>query len=501
MPSSPSSPRPSSASLISSSAASRSPSSSPDSPCSTRTSASPSAPPGSSSVSSSLSPSLSCSSPSSSAPSGSRSGSKSPSTNSRSLSSFEASAAKAAWSSMARPSASRSPPAFSSIQPETRSSPARALSGGVSPVSRSRTSRPTAVSSGTSTLVRARVIGSVRIRISVARARFERTPAIERAPSASTRACSAASNTARAISSAGTLRAWSAGLWWRSLSAAASAKPRASATSRSGRVRPGIGTFTALPEADGLSAVKPNSSSGSRAIARAAPVSTWRKASSGLSSAAMSGLRRDALRKVLAEDALIIFGHQRPLRLVALVQEGEAEGKADVAEDQGVLRPADHRARAHHGRDVAVHEALAGQIGDLDHPVDLLPAALMVVLARFGEDDPRLGRGRQIVERHDNVPAVHLALIDLLGAVIEAGRVAEADRVGGREQAEIGVGADHPILVEQGQLALGLEHALDDEHHVRAAGVIFVEHQSSRGLQRPGQQALRSEERRVGKEG
>ena len=64
------------------------------------------------------------------------------------------------------------------------------------------------------------------------------------------------------------------------------------------------------------------------------------------------------------------------------------------------------------------------------------------------------------------------------------------DRVGGREQPEIGVRADHPVLVEQGQLALGLEHALDDEHHVGPAGVIFVEDQRGRRLQRPGQQPL-----------
>ena len=112
----------------------------------------------------------------------------------------------------------------------------------------------------------------------------------------------------------------------------------------------------------------------------------------------------------------------------------------------------------------------------------------MVIFARLGEHDLRLGRGGQIVQRHDDVPAVHLALVDLLGAVIEAGRVAEADRVGGREQAEPGVRPDHAVLVEQGQLALGLQHALDHEHHVGAAGIIFVEHQRGRGLQRPGQQ-------------
>jgi len=74
--------------------------------------------------------------------------------------------------------------------------------------------------------------------------------------------------------------------------------------------------------------------------------------------------------------------------------------------------------------------------------------------------------------------------------VIEAGRVAEADRVGGREQAEIGVRPDHPILVEQGELALRLQHALDDEHHVRPPRIIFVEDQGGRRLQRPGQQAF-----------
>ena len=50
--------------------------------------------------------------------------------------------------------------------------------------------------------------------------------------------------------------------------------------------------------------------------------------------------------------------------------------------------------------------------------------------------------------------------------------------------------ADHLVLVEQGQLALDLEHALDDEHDVRPAGVVLVEHQGRRALQRPGQDAL-----------
>jgi hypothetical protein len=52
------------------------------------------------------------------------------------------------------------------------------------------------------------------------------------------------------------------------------------------------------------------------------------------------------------------------------------------------------------------------------------------------------------------------------------------------------VRADHAVLVEQGELALDLQHALDHEHHVRPAGVVFVEHQGARVLQCPGQDAL-----------
>ena len=57
------------------------------------------------------------------------------------------------------------------------------------------------------------------------------TPAMAREPSASTRAVSSASNTARASRSIGADRACRAGSWCRSRSAAESAAPRASATS------------------------------------------------------------------------------------------------------------------------------------------------------------------------------------------------------------------------------------------------------------------------------
>ncbi len=96
----------------------------------------------------------------------------------------------------------------------------------------------------------------------------------------------------------------------------------------------------------------------------------------------------------------------------------------------------------------------------------------------------------KIVERGDDVPAVHLALVQLLRAVIEARRIAEADRVGGREQAEIRVRRDHAVLVQQGQLAGAFQNALDHEHHVRTAGIVFVEGDRHRALKGPGQDAF-----------
>ena len=74
--------------------------------------------------------------------------------------------------------------------------------------------------------------------------------------------------------------------------------------------------------------------------------------------------------------------------------------------------------------------------------------------------------------------------------MVQARGIAEADGVGCGEQAEVRIGPDHAVLVEQGQLALLFEHALDHEHHVRAARVVFVEHQRHRVLQCPGQQAF-----------
>ncbi|WP_294288806.1 AAA family ATPase, partial [uncultured Sphingomonas sp.] len=97
---------------------------------------------------------------------------------------------------------------------------------------------------------------------------------------------------------------------------------------------------------------------------------------------------------------------------------------------------------------------------------------------------------QQIVQADDDVPAVHLALIDLLRAVIQPAGVAQADRVGGREQAEPRIRTNHPVLVEQGQFPFRLQHALDHEHHIGAARIIFVEDERGRGLERPGEQPL-----------
>ena len=53
-----------------------------------------------------------------------------------------------------------------------------------------------------------------------------------------------------------------------------------------------------------------------------------------------------------------------------------------------------------------------------------------------------------------------------------------------------GCGLDDAALVEQRQPARGFQHALDDEHHVRAAGVVFVEAQRDVVLVGPRQDAV-----------
>src|SRR5262245_7669334 len=362
-------------------------------------------------------------------------------------------------------------------------------------------------------------------------ARFFATPDIRRAPIASTRACSTASNTARACCPPGTSLRCTIGSWQASLSAMASAWPRTIAASEAASLRGGSGRRALPPTMPGRSAAKDTSSAGLRAMARKHPVTARLNGSVGLSLAALLPLKLDDIsrellnrprapdtarsaqghvhrgfRQLHPEAALIKLGHDRPLQLVALVEEGEPEGESDVLEDVGVLGPGDHRARAHDGRNVAVHESVAREIGDPHHLVDDVAALVCAVVLRLGEDDVaalvcavvlRLGEDdvdlvivRQIVERGDDRPAIHLRLVDLLRAVIEAGRITEPDRVRRGEQAEGRMRPDHAALVEQCQSARGFQHALDDEHHVGTAGVIFVEAQCDIVLVRPRQDAV-----------
>src|SRR5690242_384546 len=49
---------------------------------------------------------------------------------------------------------------------------------------------------------------------------------------------------------------------------------------------------------------------------------------------------------------------------------------------------------------------------------------------------------------------------------------------------------DYFALVEQREPPRCLQHALDDKHHVRTAGIIFIETERDIILQSPGQNAL-----------
>ena len=53
-----------------------------------------------------------------------------------------------------------------------------------------------------------------------------------------------------------------------------------------------------------------------------------------------------------------------------------------------------------------------------------------------------------------------------------------------------GCGLDDPVLVQQRQSSRDLQNALDHEHHIRAASVIFVKTESDVVLQRPRQNAV-----------
>ena len=97
---------------------------------------------------------------------------------------------------------------------------------------------------------------------------------------------------------------------------------------------------------------------------------------------------------------------------------------------------------------------------------------------------------RQVIERRNDRPTVHLRLVDLLRAVVQAGRIAQTDCIGRREQTKCGVRADDAALVEQRQAAGGFQDPLDDEHDVGASGIVFVEDKRDIVLVRPRQNAV-----------
>src|SRR5580704_13677546 len=182
-----------------------------------------------------------------------------------------------------------------------------------------------------------------------------------------------------------------------------SAWPRTIAASRSLSRRGGSGSRALPPARPGRSEAKLTSRSPLPAMARMQTPTARLNGSVGASFAVLFGLMLEfmsapsarvwsaqrhidrALGQFLTKAALIEFGDQRPLQLVAFVDEGQPESKADIAEDFGVLGPDDHRARAHHRRDVAVHEGVAREIGDAHHLADDVAAFGVLVMLRLGQ--------------------------------------------------------------------------------------------------------------------
>src|SRR5438477_5857705 len=215
--------------------------------------------------------------------------------------------------------------------------------------------------------------------------RFLATPAIRRAPIASTRACSTASNTPRAWGLPGISLRCILGSWQASFSAMESAWPRTMAASRRVILRAGSGSRALPGDRPGRSAAKVTSSSGFFAIARRQAVTARLNGSVGASFDPVRNLLFDVvivpapsprsraevrkgsthrhvdgrLGEFRVEAALIELSDQRPFQLVAFVEERNAERKSDIAKNLGVFSPGDHRARAHDRRQIAIGECVA----------------------------------------------------------------------------------------------------------------------------------------------
>ncbi len=187
------------------------------------------------------------------------------------------------WFSILSSSRSSSRPARPSIQLRHSSTRRRAAGGGGRPVRRSRTSIATASSIGAS--ARSEISSNLprwNLSSSIA-ARLLATPCMRRAPIASTRACSTASNTARACWPPGIRRRWMAVSWQAMRSAIASAWPRTMAASAAVILRGGSGSRALPPTIPGRSAANETSSSGWRAMARRHPVTARLNGSVGAS--------------------------------------------------------------------------------------------------------------------------------------------------------------------------------------------------------------------------
>lgn len=195
-------------------------------------------------------------------------------------------------------------------------------------------------------------------------------------------------------------------------------------------------------------------------------------------------------RQFLIETALEVLGDNRPLGFVALVQEGEAERAGQVVENLAVLGPGNYGAWRHQGRDIATGKPPAGQLGHGHHGRDPLESRRCREGRYPSLDDGDLVFARQVIQGGDNIPAVDLRLVQHLGAVIEAVEVAQTHGIGGGEQAEAGVRMNHLVLVQQGELAVALQYALDYEHHIRTPGIEFVEDQCHGATQCPGKAVL-----------
>src|SRR3546814_6761755 len=74
--------------------------------------------------------------------------------------------------------------------------------------------------------------------------------------------------------------------------------------------------------------------------------------------------------------------------------------------------------------------------------------------------------------------------------MIEAGRITQANRVRCCEHAEPAIWTDDAVLIEERPLPVCFQYALDNEHHIGTARIIFVKDPRDRMLKRPGKKAF-----------